>query len=262
MKKYILPLLLILASCASTPAPDTSPCPPIKGGGVASDQTCVAMLAPERPLGVLFAWADRSNVWRTDDDGIVRLKIQFLDGSELQRNNAMARFNKVADLAPGLEIKLADPGEEGDIRVAFKSLGHWSYLGRQAARIDGQTMNIQLSGRDRASEWDRVAIHEFLHALGFEHEHQHPRALIPWDRNAVYRDYARTQGWSRQQVDYQVLNRKQAKTLEATPFDPGSIMLYPIPAAHTRGRLVVGWNTALSPCDIELLKRLYPAPQP
>lgn len=40
-------------------------------------------------------------------------------------------------------------------------------------------------------EYSRVVLHEFGHALGAIHEHQHPEAAIPWDKPKVYEYYAR-----------------------------------------------------------------------
>jgi len=40
------------------------------------------------------------------------------------------------------------------------------------------------------SEFSRTVIHEFGHALGMIHEHQHPLAAIPWDKDKVYTYYA------------------------------------------------------------------------
>jgi hypothetical protein len=51
-------------------------------------------------------------------------------------------------------------------------------------------------------EYSRVVLHEFGHALGAIHEHQHPAAGIPWDKPKVYEYYAR-QHWS---IDQRFLN--------------------------------------------------------
>ncbi len=121
-------------------------------------------------------------------------------------------------------------------------------------------MNIGLDRHSDAREWDRVVLHEVGHSVGIEHEHQHPQAQIPWDREAVYRFYGETQGWSRDQIDFQVLNRAQPKQLRTSGFDDQSIMMYPVPAQLTTNGYSVGWNTRITPSDIALLRDLYPAP--
>lgn len=262
---YFLPLLL--TSCASlTPPPVpvppvVDPCP--RETAALRANSCVAIQAASGPLAAVFAWADASNTWPKDSDGLARVSVQFLQGSEWSRQMVMKRLAVIDELAEGLAFRLADHGEVGDIRVSFSCAGHWSYLGRQALRIpEAQaTMNIGLDRHFDAREWDRVVLHEVLHAVGFEHEHQHPQNQIPWNREAVYKFYGETQGWSRQQVDFQVLNRPAPKQLRTSGFDDQSIMMYPLPAALTTNGYTVGWNTKLTPGDIALLQTLYPAPQ-
>jgi len=121
-------------------------------------------------------------------------------------------------------------------------------------------MNIALDRHHDNREWDRVVLHETLHAVCLEHEHQHPNNTIPWNREAVYDHYWRTQGWDRAMVDYQVLNRAMPKQLRTSGFDPDSIMCYPIDRHLTTNGFSVGWNTRLTAGDIALLRSLYPAP--
>jgi hypothetical protein len=212
-------------------------------------------------MGALFAWADGSNIWKKDADGMVRLRVRFLDGDPKQHELAWKRFQVIDELTPGLEVRLAEAGELSDIRVSFSCQGHWSRLGKQAAYFPGQTtLNIELDRWDTASEWNRVALHEFMHALGVEHEQQHPNHEIPWDREKVYAHFWETQRWDRQMVDFQVLNRGNPKSLRTSGFDSDSLMMYPIPAALTTNGYSVGWNTCLTPLDIALLQDLYPAP--
>jgi hypothetical protein len=192
---------------------------------------------------------------------MVRLTVRFLDGSAKQIEQAWMRIVTIDELAPGLEVRRASGDEPSHIRVSFDCEGHWSYLGRQARFHDGEvTLNAELGKWETREEWDRVFLHEFLHALGYEHEHQHPNSSIAWDREAVYKFYQETQGWDREMTDFQVLNRSQATRIRTTGYDPTSIMQYPVPQELTLDDFEVAWNTRLSPSDIELLRQLFPLP--
>ena len=110
------------------------------------------------------------------------------------------------------------------------------------------------------AEYHRVVRHEFGHALGMIHEHQNPDASgkIPWDRPKVYEYYAR-QGWSKADVDQNLFDVYDVDTTNFTTFDPRSIMQYAIPEQLTIGTYSVGWNTELSPTDVEFMRSQYPA---
>ena len=54
------------------------------------------------------------------------------------------------------------------------------------------------------SEVRRLVCHEFGHALGLLHEHQHPQASqVTWNRQAIMNAY----NWSAQQVINNIENR-------------------------------------------------------
>lgn len=66
---------------------------------------------------------------------------------------------------------------EADIRVTFKAgKGFYSYIGTDAKFFkDKETMNLGwFDGKTSDKEFRRTTIHEFGHALGLNHEHQHP----------------------------------------------------------------------------------------
>jgi serralysin len=200
--------------------------------------TCVAMLshddliedieramAPiDRPLIVPAAWGEFRKRWPLRST----LRVRFMNGSTKQR---------------------------------ALCTDHWSYVGTDCRNIPQQfqTMNIGLSDRDSPTEWNRVVWHETLHALGFNHEHQHPRSVIPWNKPAVYRFYGETQGWSRAEIDAQVLSRSRASNIFGSEPDKDSIMMYPIPAELLLDpKFAVGWNSKFSRRDLEILARVYP----
>ncbi len=112
-------------------------------------------------------------------------------------------------------------------------------------------------------EYRRVVVHEFGHALGCIHEHQHPEAGIPWDREAVYRYYmGPPNSWSREEVDHNLFQKYDQTITNFSSYDKDSIMHYPIPNEFTVGDFEVGWNTLLSSTDKEFIGTMYPATKP
>jgi hypothetical protein len=227
------------------------------------DAQCVAIdkdkLSQPMAGRVLFLWGQKSKFWPQN----TTLRVRFLDGPKSDRDRAWSRFEKVDELVNLAFVRV--PAGASDIRVSFARQGHWSYLGRDCSDIpqNEPTMNISLSRWDGVSEWDRVALHEILHAIGFGHEQAHPSAEIPWNRPVVYADYARSQGWTRLQVDRQVLNRYTGTEFLGSAYDKNSIMQYPIEARHVLDpRWAVGMNRRFSLQDIATLTRIYPPLKP
>lgn len=204
----------------------------------------------------LAAWGQFSKRWQPR----TTLRVRFIGGDTRQRDLLLARMRYLDSLCATIAFRVVTGGPS-EIRVRFDlNAGHWSYVGTDCSRIsqNTNTMNIGLRASDSPKEWDRVGLHETLHALAFNHEHQHPRSVIPWNKPAVYQFYGETQGWSRSEIDAQVLNRSTATNIFGTDPDPTSIMMYPIPKELlTDPKFAVGWNTKLSPLDIATLTRLY-----
>lgn len=147
----------------------------------------------------------------------------------------------------------------GIIRISTTPGGSWSYVGTDAKLIDAQkpTMNYGWLEPDTSdTEYERVVLHEFGHALGAIHEHQHPSAGIPWDKPKVYAYYARM-GWSQEKVDHNIFRKYAASQLNASAYDKLSIMHYAVPNDLTIGEFEVDWNTQLSENDKALVERVY-----
>jgi serralysin len=262
LKSFCLSVIsaLFLASCSTThvtPVPPADLCGKnqfVQKTRVVKNETCTAIDATRLNPDRKSIWGKKSLFWQPG----TTLKVLFLEGSSTQQDLAWARFQVLQSLG-NIKFEKVTSGVS-DIRVGFdRNDGHWSYVGVQNRRIPQaqKTLNIGLTNADSPEEWDRVGIHEILHALGFHHELQHPFAEIPWDKEAVYDYYSRTQGWSRAQIDAQVLNKATPEDFIGSKFDPESIMCYPVNGEFTGHRLIVGWNYKLSPCDVEVFQSIY-----
>ena len=210
---------------------------------------------------VARAAVERMKLWENGR----KLRVAFTDGlSDVQ--NKVAAIAKEWEAVANLTLEFVTGGA-ADIRVSFAEQGFsWSAVGTDAltAPSSKATMNYGwLEPTTDLREYQRVVRHEFGHALGMIHEHQNPAAQgqIPWDKPKVYAYYAQ-QGWSQADVDFNIFEVYAEDTTNHTSFDPTSIMEYAIPDALTIGSYAIGWNTTLSPTDIEFMRRQYPKNAP
>lgn len=185
------------------------------------------------------------------------LHVNFLGGSKKVHRKVRDYASRWEDYA---DIKFSFSPSEGDIRVSFVSGGSWSYVGTDALQISppNATMNFGWLEEDTSEEeYERVVVHEFGHALGCIHEHQHPKAKIPWDRPKVYDYYKQNFGWDRNKVDHNVFRKYSENITNFSSYDSLSIMHYAIPNSLTIGDYEVGWNTTLSPTDKSFISIAY-----
>lgn len=193
------------------------------------------------------------------------LRVRFLDGQSVVQQKVEA-IAKEWEAVANLTLQFVTGGA-AELRVSFAEQGFsWSTVGTDALTVPRTqpTMNYGWLEPDTATrEYQRVVRHEFGHALGMIHEHQNPDATgkIPWDKPKVYAYYAQ-QGWSREDVDFNIFDVYDADTTNFTAFDPTSIMQYAVPDSLTIGTYSIGWNTALSAMDASFMGRQYPAEAP
>lgn len=148
------------------------------------------------------------------------------------------------------------------VRIAFDNDGYWSYLGTDVLSIpkSQQTMNLQgFTMRTPDSEFHRVIRHEAGHTMGFPHEHMRRELVNRIDPAKAHAYFARTQDWSRAEVDQQVLTALEDTQLTATPVaDQTSIMCYQLPSSITRdGKPILGGED-ITQADYEFARRVYP----
>lgn len=149
------------------------------------------------------------------------------------------------------------------IRVNFTpNIGSYSYIGKDALSIaaNKETMNFGwFNDTTTDTEFSRTTIHEFGHALGMIHEHQHPLAAIPWDKEKVYAYYAGAPNyWTKDKVDTNFFTKYSTTQTQYSAYDKMSIMHYSISSNLTTNGFSVGSNTVLSPTDKQFIATVYP----
>ena len=104
------------------------------------------------------------------------------------------------------------------------------------------------------------AFYRALHQMWRERDgrSQSPSAAIPWNKPLVYWHYQQTEGWTREEVDQQVLERFGGPDVQSTRHDRDSIMQYPVDNMLTLRDYEIGWNDRLSEQDKTFIGELYP----
>jgi hypothetical protein len=158
-------------------------------------------------------------------------------------------------------------GETGDIRIFLNPP-----TGIQSSAVGTDALIDDIGGTDEErrgpsmylnwipgdSRFEYAVIHEFGHALGAEHAHQHPDSEIPWNVQGTYEHCARHFGWSKEAVDRNILPLPRSDQYTYRPYDGDSVMHYTVLPEWTFG----GWSQtethAISDGDIAMMREAYP----
>jgi hypothetical protein len=190
------------------------------------------------------------------------LGVYFMDGSATQKARVKAQALKWQQFA-NVKFNFAASKATAHIRISFVADdGSWSYIGTDALGIpkNEPTMNFGwLRDNTDDAEYERVVVHEFGHALGAIHEHQNPKGGIQWNLPAVYKYFSGPpNNWSKADIDTNVVGKYSVDQLNASKYDPYSIMLYHFDGALIKSGKPTRFNTRLSTGDKRFIRTQYP----
>ena len=190
------------------------------------------------------------------------LGVYFMDGSATQKARIMAHATKWTKFS-NIKFDFTASKAAAHIRISFVADdGSWSYIGTDSLGIarSKPTMNYGWLRDDTdETEYERVVVHEFGHALGAIHEHQNPRGGIQWNLPAVYAYFAGPpNNWSKEETDVNVVDKYSVDQLNASKYDPNSIMLYQFDGALIKGGKPTKFNTRMSTGDKRFIRKEYP----
>lgn len=271
MEKRLFTLLFCLGflfSCKKnetgmvSPSVSTSPANSV---AISSIKTCAAArILPKSRGGSTSGAGVTGSFWPNNTKGVTVLRVKFVDNfASAFIRSKIQYYAKVWETYANVRFDFVGSNESAEIRVACAPGGSWSYVGNESLNIPEKyaTMNYGwLTDATSEDEFSRVITHEFGHAIGLWHEQSSPMSNIQWNKPVVYDYYANTSGWSKDEVDQNVFYKLPTDGVTFSPYDPASIMHYPVPKEFTLNGFMIGWNRELSAIDKTFIQTMYPFP--
>ncbi|PWT92077.1 MAG: hypothetical protein C5B55_07010 [Blastocatellia bacterium] len=198
----------------------------------------------------------------------VKLSVSFLDNPTVAlRKHIIKHMNAWGEHA---NVVFTETQGVGQVRIARLDsppdmAGYWSYVGTEILEQDEDqpTLNLEsFTMKVSEAEFRRVVRHEAGHTLGFDHEHMRSEIVNMIDRKKAYAFFDKDQGWSKKEVDEQVLTPLAKRSIMATKeADPISIMCYQLPASIMKNGKPIKGGVNINPRDWAFAASLYPKPK-
>ena len=235
-------------------------------------------------VSISKAWTPGGTITVAFKDGSADLRRRIVDATRPWTDAANLRLD-FGDAAQGYRSwSTSDSAYRGDIRIAFDRGGYWSMVGRDSINAalrpaNMASMNLEGFIQGLPWNWQSVVLHEFGHALGFQHEHQNPAGPCDqeyrWENDAGYSPTTDIHGqfirdaqgrnpgiytvlggppnnWPRAKVDFNMRRFASTADLDFSTFDRDSIMKYQFDSNLFRDVAVSTNSGCLSPATFVL----------
>ncbi|MCJ2371759.1 matrixin family metalloprotease [Pseudomonas sp. RGM 3321] len=151
-----------------------------------------------------------------------------------------------------------------DIRIGFNEHLNWSAIGTDALLTKQNETTMEFNVKELFTtdlkpmpDLTRIVLHEFGHALGAVHEHQHPQANIPWNE-PLLRPLLLQSGLTDEEINTNFFDKYEAADFYYSAYDRDSVMHYDIPNGLTLGDFeIINTGKTLSPDDIKVMGSIY-----
>lgn len=199
-----------------------------------------------------------------------KLTIHFMGGIHAAPNAAIEQKvrNYILQWQPHVNLLFEFTTDaDAHIRISFDGTENKSKIGRLALSVPAGTPTLylgEITTSTPESRIQRLALHEFGHALGCVHEHLSPLSAIPWNKTQVYNDLGgHPNYWPKDRIDNNYFNKLDSRVCNTDVFDRNSIMIYQIKPSWVTDptHAVVPAPTKLSPEDIRFISKMYRKPE-
>jgi len=184
------------------------------------------------------------------------LTVGFFNETPVEHQAAIEKVARQWLCSANLKFDFVD-NPFADIRIYTGGEDNYSQVGTDALLASPMDATMALGIKPDDPLFRRTVLHEFGHVLGLLHEHQHPKADIPWDVPKLYAYFA-AKGIDQQTVDINLLDKIDKALAKGTAYDRTSIMHYSVLQEQTVGDWEVGINHTLSRRDRRFVRRIYP----
>ncbi|RDS92225.1 M12 family metallopeptidase [Pseudomonas fluorescens] len=185
------------------------------------------------------------------------LKIALLDMTDAQKTLVKANIRKWTPHT-NLHFKFVDTAQ-GDIRITANntSTAGWSYVGTDAKNASPSEPTMSIGFGSSPERIEAQVVHEFGHALGLRHEHQHPDRTLVFDDDEVYKDYE-SRNKTRGEAYHDILRKSHRSAVKTSPYDEKSIMHYSFSRPRLKSPSEIPKPLQLSEGDKHFIQSLYP----